>query len=110
MGVLISPGSGPVQGAAERTATANMRRFVRDVGLKGVRVVRVKKDDGGGRYAFDLVKGKRRCDVLMPGLPLKILCSPTGLPPRLYIGGNSWMWFIGVDVARDTLTGRDDDV
>ena len=113
--VFINPGTGPCIGTTRRNADANMRAFIRDMGLTGrVRWWREGPIDGG-RYDYKIAlrsNPKRTVEVSMPGLPLdQVRCSVEGkpapgeplFPPRLYVDGNSWFWEYAVPCAREGL-------
>jgi hypothetical protein len=102
MTIAINPGSGPVEGATEEHAKANMEAFATDLrerGLYPTGLTRNERDDGRGRYGYILTMGDaRRLELQMPGIPLDEV-RYTGEDgqniwdfPRLYVDGSSWIW------------------
>jgi hypothetical protein len=111
--LFINPGTGPVDDATEANARVNIRQFITDLGIDGVRVRRLARADyGDGRYAFRLYYKGRRCEVQMPGLPLDQTRWQKGLDPwefpRLYVEGSSWLWSFAVGCAQRDLLGDED--
>ena len=121
VGVIINPGSGPVDGALCRDAWKNVRQLRRDLAgvaaryedeqpiASGVTIVRKPQIDERGRYGFTLILGKRRCEVEMPGIPIERV-RYLGTPdqnawhfPRLYVDGSSWLWMFAVTSVREAL-------
>lgn len=108
--VFVNPGTGPVEDADADTARKNMRQFIADLGLDGVRLRRIRKQDyGEGRFAFRLWLGPRCCDIQMPGLPVERVryISREQNPwhyPRLYVEGSSWLWVFALNCAKSELT------
>ncbi len=113
MNVIINPGSGPVEGASIRSAIANTRAFVAELGHSSPRVTvrRERRVPDGGRYAFTLTRGVREVAVDMPGIPLDRVRYVKGRNawtfPRLYVDGSSWLWEFAVDIARGLLVDHD---
>jgi hypothetical protein len=114
MSLIINPGTGPVDGATEAQATANMTAFVEDLGLNVEAVERTPAQDyGEGRYAFTVRMEGRSCEVQMPGIPLarvrymRHAGQQIGNYPRLYVDGSSWVWFYALGMAKDALTGEE---
>lgn len=124
-GLLINPGTGPVDGGSEEQAVANGRQLLVDAGLEGeVEVVGFNEGFGatrigGGRWKLVLVvaegsRARARADrirVDMPGLPLEdVRPVPGDRPPprgrspvrfpRIYVEGSSW-WWLGVSMLVD---------
>jgi hypothetical protein len=109
--VVINPGSGPVADATEEHAAENMRHFVTDCKVDGLRFVRVPDVDyGDGRFAFLLWKQERCHEIQMPGLPLdQVRFTGAGHQsiwdfPRLYVDGSSWVWKFAVLDAESEWT------
>lgn len=101
--VVINPGSGPVPGRPTlKQAWKNIRAFRRELGVDRVKILRpLGKEDGDGRYGFDLVRGRRKAEMLMPGIPARRIRDEW---VRLYIDGNSWYWRpFALNIARDIL-------
>ncbi|HEY7822669.1 MAG TPA: hypothetical protein VIG24_07555 [Acidimicrobiia bacterium] len=100
MQVVINPGSGPVEDADERDASANIRHFATDLALRGhtVEFSYHTEDVGDGRWEYRLVVDGEYHEVEMPGLPLhqvRFIGTPDQNPwdfPRLYVDGSSWLW------------------
>src|SRR5271155_5789946 len=102
-----------VDGGDLETATSNIRAFVEEA-VPGSAIARNAKhdydaEDDDGRFAFILRLGKRKCEIQMPGLPLEQV-RYTGMGgqnawnfPRLYVDGDSWLWFLAVRNARRAL-------
>jgi hypothetical protein len=115
--VWINPGTGPVEGATEANATANVEAFINGLGLESgaVTAERQPSEDSNGRFGYLLRYQGRDCAVEMPGLPLEeveFLGGPDQNPwdyPRLYVDGNSWLWCYGLNVARECLAGEGGD-
>lgn len=102
MTISINPGTGPVIGATEEHAKANMDAFsadLRELGVYVTGLTRRPDADEDGRYAYLLTMGDaRKVEVEMPGLPLDQV-RYTGADgqdiwdfPRLYVDGSSWIW------------------
>jgi hypothetical protein len=107
--IYVNPGAGPVEDADENYARMNVRAFIRDLELDGVWFRRyVRADRGDGRFCYRLYKGEQKCEILVPGLPLKQVRFQDGLDPwdfpRLYVDGSSWLWIYAVGRARHALT------
>ena len=98
MRVFINPGAGPVQGATEENAIENIKVFIADMGIDGIKCVRLPEKDSDGRFAFLLEKNGFVHEVKMPGLPCeKVRYVDDGKQnifdfPRLYVNGASWIW------------------
>ncbi len=107
-GVIINPGSGPVQDASLENAKANIKAFVSDLGV-AARVLRLPKQDDDGRFGFRVRYNDKRVDVDMPGIPLdqvRYVNKETQNIwhfPRLYVDGSSWVWIFAVHVAQGGL-------
>lgn len=112
VGVLINPGSGPVDGGTLKQAQANMAAFLTALNVKGATAERTKARAHNGRWTFKVSLHQRRaksrhCVVEMPGVGG--LDSKFPLPPRLYVDGSSWFWPFAVRQCRDALTGSLED-
>ena len=102
---VINAATGPVPGAAEDNAVANMAVLCDDLRARGLDVEtfirRRGSDTGDGRYAFDLIVNGTSREILMPGLPAErvrwLEGSPRGFP-RLYVDGSSWLWGIALNI------------
>jgi len=115
MNVIINPGSGPVDNATCRVATANMRAFRRDVGYAVGTSQRFHLTFGRfgaivhGRYGFRLNHSKRHVFIEMPGIALDRVryVHAKGQDawdfPRLYVNGSSWLWEFAVPQAVEAL-------
>lgn len=104
--VLLNPGTGRVHGATKRAAQASLRRLLKEAGVPGAQASPLQAD-GGGRYSATLRKGRRRCDVSIPGVSVAALTSNDAFPPRLYVNGSSWWWEYAVESVRESLLGND---
>lgn len=112
--IFINPGTGPVNDATAADARLNIRQFVKELALSGVRIRRHARDDyGDGRYAFRLYYAGQRCEIQMPGLPtdqVRFLGTEGQNAwdyPRLYVDGSSWLWKFALSCARRQLTQTD---
>jgi hypothetical protein len=112
----MNPGTGPIDSRClARTAWKNIRAFRRDLAFKDPTVTierSAENDDGQGRYGFTLKRGKRECDVEMPGLDIRRVryVSQDQNPfnfPRLYVDGSSWLWEFAISNARSALFDHD---
>ena len=107
-GVIINPGTEACQDTKEKNAIENIKQFIQDCEVLGLKWKRKKKlDYGDGRYAFIVKKTRKffsitsktiKWEIQMPGLPLKKV-RYLGNPdqniwnyPRLYVDGSSWVW------------------
>jgi len=106
-GIIINPGSGPVENASEFEAAESIRHFAIDCG-ENIKVLRVSDEDDRGRFGF-LLWDKNRCALIqMPGLPLervRYMGEPQNIYdfPRLYVDGSSWTWVFAINTARSAL-------
>lgn len=103
MTITLNPGSGPVPGADEPTARANMQALATDLLEHKVYLTSVNRadelDDGQGRYGYRCGTGDgRTLEIRMPGIPVDQV-RYTGADgqdiwdfPRLYVDGSSWIW------------------
>jgi hypothetical protein len=106
MTISINPGSGPVHGATEENATANIEAFAADLRAAELNVTSCTRnpsdDDGEGRFGYLLTIGQRPVEVQMPGLPLDQVryVDSEGQDiwdfPRMYVDGSSWVWMFAV--------------
>ena len=97
--ITINPGSGPVEQTSAQNAESNIKHFITDCGVEGVKYVRIPEEDyGEGRYAFILWKGETCHEIQMPGCALERVryMEEEGQNiwdyPRLYVDGSSWVW------------------
>lgn len=115
--IAVNPGSGPVTGATEENATANMAAFTDDLRTRGINVTtftrRPDADYGDGRYAFTVTTDDGiSTEVQMPGLPidqvrwLKTEGQDIWQFPRLYVNDGSWIWYFALDQFTDDDTPR----
>lgn len=100
MFVVINPGTGPCIDTEEKNAIKNIKKFINDCEVKGLRWKRKKKlDYGEGRYAFIIKAKKAKWEIQMPGLKLERVryMNEPGQNiwhyPRLYVNGNSYVWY-----------------
>jgi hypothetical protein len=113
IGVILNPGTGPVDGASAREARRNIGAFCRELSLgpPNVRIERRVNDDSDGRYSYIIRRGIRSTEVDMPGLSLdRVALRPgdnTWHFPRLYVDGNSWLWPFALNNARRALQDHD---
>ncbi len=105
---IINPGTGPVDRANVRSARANIRILIKDLNLDVVTFRETGRRDEG-RYEFVLRRKERTTFIEMPGIPANRV-RWLNLPeqniwrfPRLYVDGNSWVWFYAIDMAREAL-------
>ena len=115
MTIFINPGSGPVAGASEASARANLEKFIEDLKEKGCRAEPNPhadfKADGQGRWETSIIVEGEEVEIDMPGLPLekvRWLSEESGSIwdfPRLYVDGSSWIW----KFALDACTAKDDE-
>lgn len=109
MNVLINPGSGPVGGEISwDNAYENITAYIADCEIP-MRVVRSEHKDDDGRYMFVLRNDEYdyQIEVEMPGLPLDKVRYVKGDKrnildfPRLYVDGNSWIWYTALTDKED---------
>lgn len=114
MSIVINPGTGPVDGATEEQARANMDAFcadLREAGIIATTITLLQDDhDGDGRFAYRLGTGDaRQLDVLMPGIALDEVryMGADGQDiwdfPRLYVDGSSWVWLFALRACEPPL-------
>jgi hypothetical protein len=108
-GVFANPGAGPIaHGTLGQDAEINMAALIADVGLDGT-TYRATGEQDGGRYSYVVSYAGREAEVDMPGTTLeevrymKLADQNIWDFPRLYVDGNSWIWFYAVNVLRDDL-------
>lgn len=111
--ILLNPGTADIPNTSLLYARANMHVLLADIGLSNVRMRYRSRDTDGGRYGFRLFFQSRTCDIQMPGLPIERVRWMDHTQnifdfPRLYINGSSWIWKIGIDIAREFLLGNED--
>src|SRR5687768_2843943 len=114
MTFIINPGTGPVEGASEDEARANIAQLILDAGLDHCGIYDTDSQPGDGRYRFRLSYDDKTCEVDVPGLPIERV-RYLGKPhqnifdfPRLYVDGSSWLWGFAVGMVRDRLVGEDE--
>lgn len=113
MPIFINPGSGPVNGDI-KNATANIAKFMEDLGLQGLRKRHLASLDRNGRFGYRLYYEGKHSDIEMPGLPLDKVRYVDSVTqniwnfPRLYIDGSSWVWAFATGCAISALTGREE--
>lgn len=107
---IINPGTEPIADAQLMDAVANMDAFLADVNLDGATFERLStRDYGDGRYCFVVRYGDAKVEIQMPGMPLARVryMRDEGQNiwhfPRLYVDGDSWVWFYAYDIARHNL-------
>lgn len=109
MTIFINPGSGQISGLCTKAnAVSNIRALIADIDMPSPAVTRSTspKPDGSGRWSFVLCRGKAKCRIDMPGLPLDAIRYRTDCP-RLYIEGSSFWWKYVVELARLELMDHD---
>jgi hypothetical protein len=109
MTIIINPGTGPVEGATEENARANMDAFCADLrenDIIATTISRFPDLDSAGRFGYRLGTGDARVlEVEMPGLPLdqvRYVDSDTQSIwdfPRLYVDGDSWVWMFALSAC-----------
>lgn len=106
VGMIINPGSGPVDNSSESHAEENIKHFITDNGVDGVNFIRIPDEDyGEGRYAFLLWKDNVCHEIQMPGIPLEKVryMKDEGQNiwdfPRLYVDGSSWVWYFAIGLS-----------
>jgi len=106
--VAINPGSGPVSDTSEADATENIKHFITDNNVDGVKFIRIPDNDyGEGRYAFLLWKENVCHEIQMPGIPLEKVRYMGNEDqniwnfPRLYVDGSSWVWCYAIGLTFD---------
>ena len=101
--VIINPGSGPVDNHNEENAIENIKHYITDCKVDGLKFIRIPREDYNkeyqdGRYAFLVWKGNRCHEIQMPGTPLNKVRYMGEEDqnvwdfPRLYVDGSSWLW------------------
>lgn len=115
MSITINPGTGPVEGATEENARANIDRFAADLVIAGITTTSIERDpdvDSDGRYGYQLTTGDGRAlSIDMPGLPLDQVryVDEPGQDiwdfPRLYVDGSSWVWMFAIRACKPRPTG-----
>lgn len=118
-GLVINPGSGPVDGASMTNAVLNMYFFREDlkklnpVQVDGDYIITNENEEDDGRYLFNLLYASDTQTITfkveMPGLPLDEVryMKTEGQNiwdfPRLYIDGSSWVWTYALDAIFDEI-------
>lgn len=98
MQIIINPGTGEVKGTTAEHAINNIKHFVFDCDINGVKFKRISNEDyGEGRYAFLLWKDTRCHEIQMPGKPLvevRYMGDEQNILnfPRLYVDDSSYVW------------------
>ena len=113
-GLILNPGSGPVDGGTAEQARDNMRVLVADVNAVAAEEAQQITDvtaagEVEGRYVFTVTHANgETSEVDMPGLPLDRVRFMRGPQqdiwefPRLWVNGSSWLWFYAINcLARD---------
>jgi len=120
MGIIINPGTEPIEQANVENAKDNMKHFITDCSAKDLLFVRVKECDGSyaedGRFAFLVYKDDcTRCHLIhMPGLSLEKVRHMNSEKqniwhfPRLYIDHSSWVWCYALLDEEDFKEPEDD--
>jgi hypothetical protein len=118
--IIVNPGTGPIEGATETHALANMTCFIADIiekyGCEYPSLHRRSRLDGGGRYGYMLHFTDVDFEVEMPGLPLERVRYVVGggKPlwdfPRLYVDGSSWGWPYAVNQCEPVPDPLDDEL
>lgn len=116
IGVVINPGTEPLDDSKEEYADQNIAQLVKDLGLEGVTYQRdAPKDYGEGRFAYQLSFEKKNVEVQMPGWPLERVRFLDKADqdvfdfPRLYVDGGSWLWQYAIDIIKDTYEHPDEE-
>lgn len=114
--ILINPGTGVVDGAREEYADHNISQLVQDVDLEGITYRKdASKDDGEGRFGYQLTHHQKDVEVQMPGWPLERVrfLGKEGQKimefPRLYVDGSSWLWKFAVNIIKDIYEHPDEE-
>jgi hypothetical protein len=102
---VVNPGAGALEGGKLEDAWTAVHAL-REAAAPKATIERKPDADSGGRFAFDLVLGRRRVDVLVPGVPMAVLTDDSAVfQPRLYVAGNSWYWQFAINIAKSELLG-----
>lgn len=106
--IVINPGTEPVAGATEENALQAALQFVNDLAIQGLALERDVSNDRGGRFGFTIKHPSGRYVSLnMPGCDASVTrASQPWHSPRLYVDGSSWLWDIGINIARSHLNGE----
>ena len=114
--LLINPGTGPVDGATQEQAQANMQEFLAALGLgEGVSAEMKGPSIGGddqpdGRWSFIVSLSEHSCEVEIPGVTgLSEAAKAARIHPRLYVDGDSWYWDFAIRAVVRALTGKHED-
>ena len=102
-GIVINPGTGPIENSIEKNAIDNMKHFVTDCKVENLQFLRYEEADDYDRFAFLLFvstkyHGYDKVHIIhMPGLTLDKVRFMGGDQnpwdfPRLYKDWSSWLW------------------
>lgn len=112
--MFVNPGTGSVNGATEKQASANMDVYLDDCKLEGASRERtVENDYGDGRYSFAVTYQGKTIDVQMPGWSLEKVRYIADEDqkiwdfPRLYVDGSSWVWKFAINNLVGRMTDKD---
>lgn len=100
IGMIVNPGTEPVENTSEEQAEANIQQFIKDCDIGDddrwrIHYLRTKAPEEGGRYGFIIYN---HCNVRahlvdMPGCDLDLVRqAKPWVSPRLYVDGSSWLW------------------
>ena len=96
--IFINPGSEDTKGGTEIQAVENIKQFIADCSVKGLKYERVSKEDDYGRFAFRVYNDVKSFLIHMPGWQLdkvrfqgKENQNPFNFP-RLFKDHSSWLW------------------
>ncbi|MDX1421526.1 MAG: hypothetical protein R3322_00210 [Kiloniellales bacterium] len=110
---IMNAGAGAGADPMRQHADDNIVTFAADMGLgkSRIRIERVDpRDDGHGRYGYEIRLDDHKTEVWMPGRPIeqvrfrRHLHVPSDFP-CLYVDGLSRLWCYAVEMARDRLLG-----
>ena len=101
--LVINPGSGIVENTSRKHADANIKQFIKDVGLDiKCKFLRLDED---GRHVYRLKHKGRKHIISMVGMPLDRVrwMDNEGQRishfPRLYIDYSSFVWKYAVELC-----------
>jgi len=98
MALVINLGTGNVQDGSREHSEKNIKAFIEDLGVDGVKY-EFLKEESDGRHSYRLFKDDQEHVVDMPAIPLDKVRSDDLLRiPRLYIDDSSWWWFYALGV------------
>jgi hypothetical protein len=102
---VINPGADVLEGGVLDDAWTAVHAL-REASAPKATIERKPDADYRGRFAFDLVLGRRRVEVLVPGVPMAVLTDDSAVfQPRLYVDGSSWYWQFAIGIAKSALVG-----